>query len=130
VRRRQDDAQADVTYAGPGWKSVSDASRYSGGSVRHASSPGNRAVLAFTGHDFAIAATTGPAMGQFAVYADGVSAGVVNLYRPTHGYRTIVWQRHFTSAASRTIELRVLGTRDTRSSGTSVELDAFLVLQP
>jgi hypothetical protein len=131
VRRRQDDASApDVRYAGPGWRSVLDDGRYSGGSVRAASAAGNSAILAFSGHDFAIVATTGPAMGRFEVYIDGVAESVVDLYRSSSASRRIVWARHFARSEPRTVELRVLGTKSTASAGTRVELDAFLILQP
>jgi lipoprotein-anchoring transpeptidase ErfK/SrfK len=130
VLRREDSVTSgEVSYTGTGWTSVSDSARYSGGSVRSAAAAGNSAKLSLSGHDFAIVATRGPGMGTFQVFVDGVAENVVNLYASTDAPRAIVWQRHFTSSAVHTLELRVLGTKDSRSSATTVELDAFVALQ-
>jgi uncharacterized protein YraI len=130
LRREESATTGEVSYTGTGWTSRSDSATYSGGSVRSASVAGNSATFKLSGHDFAIVATKGPAMGRFQVYLDGVADTVVNLYASAAAPRAIIWQRHFPRSAAHTVELRVLGTKDSRASATTVELDAFLVLQP
>jgi lipoprotein-anchoring transpeptidase ErfK/SrfK len=129
LRREESATTTGVSYTGTGWASGSDTTIYSGGSVRTASAAGNSASLKVSGHDFAIVATRGPAMGRFQVYVDGVAGTVVDLYAGTAAPRAIVWQRHFSTSGLRTIEVRVLGTKNSGASAATVELDAFLVLQ-
>ncbi len=130
VRAFQENAAApDVTYGGTGWRTATDTD-YSGGTARQASAAGNNARLQQSGHDFAIVATTGPDKGKFQVYVDGVPGPVVDLYRTTTAYRQIVWQTGYPSSTPHTVELRVLGQKNSASSATTVELDAFLLLQP
>jgi hypothetical protein len=119
-----------LTYSDTGWKSVTDTDAYFGGTARRASSAGESVTFTQAGHDFAIVAKKGPRMGKFRVYVDGVAAGVVDLYHRAPTYRKVVWQMGYATSKPRAVELRVLGARNPASSGTTVELDAFLVLQP
>lgn len=131
VRAFEDSVAAPtVIYAGPGWTSATDTTNYSGGTVRRASAAGNSATLQQTGHDFAIVATKGPDKGKFQVYVDGVAGPVVDLYRSVATYRQVVWQIGYPTAAPHSVEIRVLGQKNAASSGTAVEVDAYLALQP
>ena len=131
IRVFEDNVTApDLTYTGTGWKTSTDTTNYSGGTVRRASTAGNSVTLSQNGHDLAIVATRGPHKGKFQVYVDGTAGAVVDLYSATTAYRQVVWQIGYSSAASHTVELRVLGQKNSSSSSTSVDVDAFLVLQP
>jgi hypothetical protein len=44
--------------------------------------------------------------------------------------RQVVYAVNFSSAAQRTIELRVAGTKNSKSSATRVDFDAFLAIAP
>lgn len=131
VRAFEEDTLAPgVTYAGSGWRTVANAERYSGGTVRRASAADNTVTLTQEGQDFAIVATRGPDKGRFQVYVDGVPGSIVDLYSPSAAYRRVVWQASYASPAQHAVALRVLGESDSASSATIVEVDAFLVLQP
>jgi hypothetical protein len=120
----------ELAYTGIGWEALTAADDYFRGTSRRTSVVDNSVTLTKDGHDYAIVATTGPGKGMFEVYLDGFAAGVVDLYRPAHTYRQIVWQVGFGSSGTHTVELRVLGEKNPASSATVVDLDAFLILHP
>jgi peptidase M23-like protein len=113
-----------------GWDTVSDRDHYFGGTVLRSSTAGDSVSLTREGHDFAIVATRGPDKGRFAVYSDGIRAGVVDLYSERTANRQIVWRTGFAKSETRTVRLRVLAERNAASTGRTVEVDAFLVLRP
>jgi hypothetical protein len=67
---------------------------------------------------------TGPSLGKAEVYLDGALAGTFDLYSTKQ-----TWQVHYTFTPSgggpHTIEVKPLGTKNSRSRGTTVVLDAF-----
>jgi hypothetical protein len=101
-------------------------------SVKHASAAGAKATFAFTGTDVALVTTYGADRGKAEVWVDDVKAADLDLYRAgaTPATRRIAFSRHFASSGTHTIELKVLGAKNASSTGTRVDLDAFLVLGP
>jgi hypothetical protein len=69
--------------------------------------------------DFAWVATRTPTSGSAQVWIDGVLAATINLRSTSTTYRQLVFQRHFSTLATHTIEIRPMGTG-------RIHLDAFL----
>jgi hypothetical protein len=60
---------------------------------------------------------------------DGVKAATVDLYSPTALPRKMVFTKGWGSSDSHTLEVRVLGTKNTSSSSKRVDVDAFVALR-
>jgi hypothetical protein len=103
----------------------------SGGAQRFASASGAIASLTFTGRSVAWAAVKANSRGRAEVFVDGVSAGTIDLFQSstTAANRVMVFRRTFPTAGTHTIEVRVLGTKATASTGTRVDVDAFVTTQ-
>jgi len=111
------------------WTTVSN-SNYFGGTVRHTNVAGRQQALTATMFDVAIVSTRGANRGIGRVYVDGVLVATVDLYNASTQFRRVVWARNFGSAGTHTVEFRVTGNKNAASSGTRVDFDAFLVMQP
>jgi hypothetical protein len=98
-----------------------------GGFVRQSSSRGARATFSFTGEDVALVSTKGPNRGKAAIFVDSVNKGTVNLYARSLVTRSVVFAMNELTPGAHTIQVRVLGTKDTRSSGRRVDVDAVAV---
>lgn len=130
VRLRQNTATTaqGLTYTGS-WASQSNAN-FSGGSVKYASSAGRSVQLTLAGvTDFAWVSTLGKDRGMANVYVDGVKKATVDLYAASTKYRQIVFTWDSGGApGTHTIQIRVLGTKNTKSHGKRVDLDTFVAL--
>ena len=115
---RIQNTHSNVTYTGS-WSTTSNASAL-GGSHRFATSTSARASITRTVWDVAWVATKTPTSGSAEVWIDGALAATVNLRSSSNTYRQLVFQRHFTTFASHTVEIRPIG-------GGRVYLDAFLI---
>jgi hypothetical protein len=63
------------------------------------------------------------------VWLDGVKVATVDLYSSSEQPRKMVFTKNdLDSSQAHTLEVRVLGTKRTESSGTRVDVDAFVVL--
>jgi hypothetical protein len=121
------ETNAAIQYAGS-WRRTYMSSAY-GRYVKHAAARGARARFAFSGDEAALVTTKGPNRGRVAVYVDGVLVKTIDLYAPALQPRRIVFARGFASAGAHKLEMRVLGSRNRRSTGTRVDVDAFVALQ-
>jgi subtilisin family serine protease len=111
-----------LTYHGA-W-STATSSPYSGGAARYATGAGASATYTFIGRNLALVSTRAPSRGKVKIYVDGVYAGTVDL-SGTVRYRSIVWQRHWTTAARHTVSFVVVGT----AGRPRVDLDAIAVVR-
>ena len=109
-----------IAYTGT-WTTVSNPALFGGGAER-ATTRGARATLAFTGRSVAWIASTGPDRGQANVYIDGVRVASVDLHAASPGFQRVVWAGNWTTSASRTVEVRVVGT----VGRPAVDIDAFV----
>jgi hypothetical protein len=117
-----------MVYTGT-WNQQALASAY-GGSVKHASTEGSTAQFTFTGRNVAWVSTKGPNMGKATVSVDGVIVSTVDLYNSASQYRKMVFsQSGLDPTVSHTIAVQALGTKKAASSGTRVDVDAFVVLR-
>ncbi|MDP9352305.1 MAG: M4 family metallopeptidase [Chloroflexota bacterium] len=116
-----------VAYTGK-WNRAKLSGAY-GGYVSHASRSDRRATFTFTGRDVAWVSTKGTNRGMAEVWVDGVKAATVDLYASSLGTRGVVFTQSWATSGSHTMEIRVLGARNTASTGTQVDVDAFAVLR-
>ena len=100
----------------------------SGGQVRYASAKGGSATISFTGSSVAFVTTRGPSRGKATIWLDGVHVASVDLYAR---HSTAAWIAFATEVTRgpHHLQVRISGRRNTRSSGTRVDIDAFLVLE-
>jgi hypothetical protein len=102
------------------WAKQSSSS-YSGGSVRYSTKTGASATYKVTSRSIALITTKSPKRGKVKIYVNGALAATVDLKSSSTQYRVVAWQRTFSTSASRTIKLVVVGT----SGRPRVDLDAF-----
>jgi subtilisin family serine protease len=105
------------------WSSSTLAS-FSGGSARYARSSTASATYTFTGRGIALVSTRATTRGKVRVYINGAYVAIVDLWGPTQ-YRTVAWQKTWSTVGTRTIKLVVTGT----SGRPRVDLDAIAVLR-
>lgn len=122
---RYSDTNSKLAWTGL-WKSTS-SSRHYGGKMRVSSTANSRVKATFTGSGITWIATKGPKYGKAQVYIDGKLVKTVDLYASKTTYRSKVYAKSGLSSAQHTIEIKVLGTRNSRSSSASVGVDSFLV---
>jgi hypothetical protein len=118
-----------VAYVGT-W-STETLSTTSGGTQKFAAAAETTATFTFTGSGIAWVSTKHNTRGRAEVIIDGVSAGTIDLYQSstTAATRRVVFQRSFPTVGTHTIRIRVLGTKATASTGTRVDVDAFVTTQ-
>jgi len=114
-----------ATYSGS-W-SNSSASNASGGTFRHSSSAGATVTYPFNGTGISWIARKATAAGIARVYIDGTYQRDVDLYG-TLDYQQPIYAKTGLSAGDHTITIEVKGARNTSSSGTEVNVDAFDVV--
>ena len=112
-----------VHYRGA-WRSTS-SSLMSGGSAKYTKSAGASATYTFTGRSMALVATTASTRGKVKVYVKGKLVSTVDLRSSSTKYRVVVWQKTWTTSATRNVKLVVVGT----SGRPRVDLDAFVALK-
>ncbi len=98
-----------------------------GRSVARASERGATAKVRFEGTQFAVVAKRGPAGGRFRVIVDGREVGVVDLYASKPTTRRVVYVAKVPTG-KHMVKLVATGTKRKNAAGTSVWLDAVVVL--
>lgn len=122
------DGSASISEAGS-WQSSSDPGFY-GGTVRRSTAAGATQTLTLTASDFAFVSTEGPNRGKVRLMIDGASQGTFDLYNSSTRLRRVIFAADFGAPGTHTIQIRVLGTKNGASTGTRVDLDAFMVMAP
>jgi hypothetical protein len=102
---------------------ITRSSAFWGGQAKASSSAGARATISVTGRSVEWVARKGPTRGKAQVYVNGVLKATVDLYASTYQNQRVVWAANWSTSATRTISIRVLGT----SGRPRVELDAIVV---
>jgi hypothetical protein len=123
------ETNAAIAYTGT-WSTQSMTSA-SGGSLRHASAADASASLASFSNALNVAwvAPKGPDRGKAEVWLDGALASTADLYTSTLQPRKSAFVKNgLDPAVAHELEVRVLGTKNASSSGTRVDVDAFVVL--
>jgi hypothetical protein len=115
------EANGGIRYTGT-W-TTSSSTVYWGGRVRSSSRAGARATISVTGRSVEWVARKGPTRGRAQVYVNGVLTATVDLYASSYQNQRVAWAANWSTSATRTISIRVLGT----SSRPRVDVDAFVV---
>ena len=110
-----------VRYAGT-W-ATSTSTTWWGGTARSSSKAGSTASYTFTGRSIAWVGLKGIGRGKANVYVNGVLKATVDLYSATTRKQVVVWSANYSTSATRTITIKVLGT----SGRPRVDIDGFIV---
>ena len=113
----QDNTSA-VRYGGR-WNRYSYAYGF-GGTLVYSTAAGASASTTFTGRSVAIVGAIGPTRGRFRVYVNGTLVATVSATASRNQSRVALWSATWSTAASRRVELRLVG--DGR-----VDFDGFIV---
>jgi hypothetical protein len=106
-----------------GWERPRNGT-YTDGSYRYSRWAGTRYQAWFTGTGVAwIGPRTGD-YGRAAVYIDGVYQTTVSQFGPM-GWRNRIWESPTLPYKTHVLEIRVLGTKDAASRGTTIVVDAL-----
>ncbi|MDP9382342.1 MAG: hypothetical protein M3Q29_19830 [Chloroflexota bacterium] len=126
----QETPTATVSYPSGTWTTAALSGAY-GGSVRYASASGARARLAIAAGARSVGwvSTRANNRGKADVYIDGVkvTATPIDLYSASSLTRRMVFTRALNPSVAHTLEVRVLGAKHSSSTGTRVDVDAFIV---
>jgi hypothetical protein len=110
-----------VHYKGT-W-ATSSSSTYWGGSTKSSSTKGSTVSYTFTGKSIAWIGAKGSSRGKAAIYINGVYKATVDLYSSTTLKQRLVWSANYSTSATRTLTIKVLGT----SGRPRVDVDGFAV---
>lgn len=110
------------TFSGSWVTSASSA--YYGYGYRYSRWAGAKVRYTFTGTRIAWIGPRATSYGKAAIYVDGVYRATVSQYGAL-GWRYRVWESGTLSRGTHTIEIRVLGTKEAASSGTTIVVDGF-----
>lgn len=116
---RSQETSGNIKYGGA-W-SKSSHSSYSGGATRYASTAGRSATFTRTFRDVAFVAPKSSSRGSADIYVDGVKVATISLKQASTQYRQVVWTTHFSTLASHSIKVVVVGNG-------RVDVDCFVVL--
>lgn len=115
-----------ITYTG-GWIDKSEAKAINNTLSYSQDASGDAAQLSFSGTGIQVIAKTWNNKGMVNVYIDGVLKATVDEYSPTVAYQHVVYSDHSLSAGNHIIKIVATGTKNSSSSGTGIDLDAFIV---
>jgi hypothetical protein len=118
-------ANPAVTF-GKGWTILS-AKASLGHTLARAKSKDATVKVSMTGAQFAVVVRRGPAGGKLKVFVDGKHADTIDMYARDGDARRILYVRDVPKG-SHTIKLRATGSGQSASKGSTVWLDAVLVL--
>jgi len=110
-----------VHYRGT-W-ATSTSTMWWGGTAKSSSTKGSTATYTYTGKSIAWVGLKGYNRGKAQVYVNGVLKATVDLYSGTTLRQRIIWSANYTTSATRTITIKVLGT----SGRPRVDVDGFIV---
>jgi len=102
------EASAAVKFSS-GW-GLSSSTGFVGGKAKYSVTAGRSASLTFIGNRVSWLSATGPNMGSARVYINGSLVSTVNLFSATPVARKLVFGRTFSTTATRTIKIVVVGT--------------------
>jgi hypothetical protein len=132
TRKIGESPKSTLTYRGT-WvrRNVprADGGKVQSGTAAAPGKPATTLTFTFTGSDVAIVSSLGPSRGRARVTIDGQSLGVIDLYSEAWSLRQVVFATHLAQGGSHTLKLKVLTDANPASTGTRVDIDAFLTLE-
>lgn len=118
------ESSAANRYAGT-WTLSSSATAYWGGKAKSSSRVGAQLSRSFTGRTIAWLGLRGPTRGKARVYINGTLVATVDLYASTNQPQRIVFTRTWSTSATRSIVVRVVGT----AGRPRVDIDGLFVIR-
>jgi Tol biopolymer transport system component len=123
---RYQEAEASFSYAGL-WTPAAGSADSAGG-IYYTASAGATVNVSFKGTYLAWISRTGPQYGKATVSLDGGDPVTVDLYSAVASYKQCVYTTGLIANADHTVSISWTGTRNSRSKGTLVSVDAVDVL--
>lgn len=114
-------SSTSVKYAGT-WANSTSATWW-GGTAKASSSAGSTAKLTFTGRQVAWIGLKAANRGKAQVFVNGVLTATVDLYAASQRGQQVVWGGSWSTSATRTVTIKVLGT----AGRPRVDVDGFFV---
>jgi len=111
-----------ATFSGT-WVNCANTT-YTNGTYRYSRWAGTKMTYRFTGTGVTWIGPRAPFYGKADVYIDGVRRATVSQYGPL-GWRCPVWDSGTLARGTHTLEIRVLGTKVSESTGAVVVVDSF-----
>ncbi len=121
---RNQETAAALSYTGT-WGSAVYLAGASKSYVKKVTTVGNNVSMTFTGTYVGFVSTVGTNRGKVEVWLDGSKVDTVDMYKATTKAGQMAWSMDVT-AGTHTVEVRALGTKNASSTGTRVDVDAFL----
>ena len=116
------DGSAAIRYSSGAW-SVSTSSALWGRTDHASSKTGATATYTFTGRAFAWVAPRSAIRGKATISVGGVVQATIDLYAASLQPNRIVWSKQWSTSATRTVVIKVLGT----VGRPRFDVDGFLV---
>lgn len=123
-RERSEEIDPGVVLDNGCWEDRSDP-QFSGEHVAVSLKKGCAAKFSFTGTRVDVVSASGPQLGKAKIYVDSVLSRTVDLYAARRNYQETVFTRTGMKRGVHTIRLEPSGSKNSRSSGYAVALDAF-----
>lgn len=122
-----DDNSTDITYSG--WTEYTGGTGHYGSSIRYVQNPtGSETItLTFTGCGIEVIAPKNADRGLLEISIDGTSMGKVDTHASGDTKQQVVFSKKDLSAGQHTIVVRAANEKNSSSSGTKVEFDAFRI---
>jgi subtilisin family serine protease len=108
------------------WTPVSNTNA-SGGTYRNSASTNAYASFTFTGNEVKLIGYKGPNQGKASLSIDGGTPVIVDLYSVSPLWQSEIYSKTGLSAGAHTLKILVSGTRNSKSKGVNVAVDAFQV---
>jgi len=127
-----DDNNSLVQYYGNGWTMTTD-SHYYNSTTHHSNITNDYAQYSFVGTGINIYTTFGIDKGIFQVFIDGFSEGTIDTYAVGtdingNNFQTLAYTITNLAYGNHTVKVLVLGTKNSSSTNSRIELDYFQVL--
>ena len=125
-----DNADERIAYVGDWGNWTQDKNVNYMDTIEYLNNPngGETVTLTFKGTGIKVIGCTNKDRGKIEVFIDGVSQGVVDTYSASTVRQKEYFSKEDLTAGIHTIQLKVLNEKQTASSNTKIELDAFEIL--
>ena len=127
-----DEGNSSALSYGGTWTNSTLSGAY-GGAVRYALTSKDKAALSRTtftvSGNVAWVSTLGADRGRATVQVDGGIPVAVDLYAASLQPGSVVWSTGFAAGSQHSVTIQVTGTKNAASTGTRVDLDAFVLVK-
>ncbi len=121
-----DDTSSSIAYGGS-WQ-IGQWSGYYNNTAHYTANAGDSAQYTFTGVGIKWIAATNTDHGIATVYIDGVYQTTVDLYSSSSQLQQVIYADTVLSAGQHTIKIVCTGTKDSNSTASFIDIDAFYVV--